>query len=382
LGTVGYVSSFDSISSLNISSGNIITSTFRADYVSTNLIVGTVITQSLNPFSAGAQLGFGSNTSQNGFYGEGHFRSTFTQVIQPTLDNDGFSNILTLNGFVSSQSIRASTIVSSNIFTSTLRATRIETNTGLTFTNTFNLAYDYVSTGSVRCLYLTPQSGTQIATFGFAPINTTFELGNINTLYSQGWFRTVNVSSINASSIQTRTVSTNVLLASSLQGDGSRIFNLNSISSLSLQSTVVGLGTLGYISSVSSFQPNITSSIIGLGTVGYISSVSTFQPNITSSIIGLGTVGYISSVSTFQPNLTSSIIGLGTVGYISSTQLQSTVRGLGSIGYISSFQYKVLTPNKYSYEDTDLDNSSTDELLEEDIEEALAHYDYLEYLYD
>ena len=53
-----------------------------------------------------------------------------------------------------------------------------------------------------------------------------------------------------------------------------------------------------------------------------------------------------------------------------------------AINYISSFQYKVLTPNKYSYEDTDLDNSSVDELLEEDIEEALAHYDYLEYLYD
>jgi hypothetical protein len=53
-----------------------------------------------------------------------------------------------------------------------------------------------------------------------------------------------------------------------------------------------------------------------------------------------------------------------------------------AINYISSFQYKVLTPNTYSYEDTDLDISSKDELLEEDIENALAHYDYLEYLYD
>jgi uncharacterized membrane protein len=100
------------------------------------------------------------------------------------------------------------------------------------------------------------------------------------------------------------------LITSSITGDGSQIFNLPAISTLSLQSTIVGLGTFGYISS-----QQLTSSITGIPNIE--------QPFVTSSLIGLGTFGYIST-----SQLTSSIIGLGTLGYISSSQLTSSVEGL------------------------------------------------------
>ena len=92
-----------------------IASTIITDNAIVNNLVGGPIltattTTNIYPFSAGSLVGFGSNTSQNGTYAEGHFRSTFTQVIQPTLDNDGFSNIIRINGYISSQTINVSTM--------------------------------------------------------------------------------------------------------------------------------------------------------------------------------------------------------------------------------------------------------------------------------
>jgi hypothetical protein len=46
---------------------------------------------------------------------------------------------------------------------------------------------------------------------------------------------------------------------------------------------------------------------------------------VPSTIIGLGTFGYLSTNT-----VPSTIVGLGTFGYISSTQLQSTVTSLES----------------------------------------------------
>ena len=94
-----------------------------------------------------------------------------------------------------------------------------------------------------------------------------------------------------------------------------------SLNSASLRSTVEGLGSAGYISSAS-----LTSTVNSLGTVGYISS-----PSLTSTVNSLGTVGYISS-----PSLVSTVTGLGSLGYLSTPSLTSTITGLGSVGYVSS----------------------------------------------
>ena len=134
------------------------------------------------------------------------------------------------------------------------------------------------------------------------------------------------------------------------------------VTSTNLTSSIIGLGTVGYISS---FNP-LYSTVIGLGTAGYISSGQLFSTsigltaqiaagggggittaNLTSTIVGLGSAGYISTGQLFSTsigltaqiaagggggittaNLTSSVAGLGTAGYISTGQLFSTSIGL------------------------------------------------------
>jgi hypothetical protein len=92
-----------------------IASTIITDNAIVNNLVGGPIltattTTNIYPFSAGSLVGFGATTASNGFYAEGHFRSTFTQVIQPSLDNDGFSNIVRINGNISTPNIYTSTL--------------------------------------------------------------------------------------------------------------------------------------------------------------------------------------------------------------------------------------------------------------------------------
>jgi hypothetical protein len=161
---------------------------------------------------------------------------------------------------------------------------------------------------------------------------------NVNSLTfgpGNGWLDLTALRAILVSTIQ---IDAGIGNFSSISGNGSQIVNLNAISSLSLQSTVTGLGTVGYISSSQLLSTTlglgniylstniVPSSILGLGTFGYISTTQ-----LQSTVTGLGTTGYLST--NIVP---SSILGLGTFGYISTTQLQSTVRGLGTAGYLST----------------------------------------------
>jgi hypothetical protein len=93
-------------------------------------------------------------------------------------------------------------------------------------------------------------------------------------------------------------------------------------------STVVGLGTVGYISSASLYSTSI-----GLGTYGYLSSATLY-----STIDGLATRGYISA-----PTLYSTIQGLGTLSFISTPSLTSTIAHLGSLGYLSTLSANTLS---------------------------------------
>ena len=72
----------------------------------------------------------------------------------------------------------------------------------------------------------------------------------------------------------------------------------------------------------------IISTVIGLGTAGYISS-SQLLSSVTGLVTGLGTTGYISS-SQLLSSVRGLVTGLGTTGYISSSQLLSTSYGLFS----------------------------------------------------
>ena len=132
-------------------------------------------------------------------------------------------------------------------------------------------------------------------------------------------------------------------LNSTLNGLGT----LNFLSTLTLTSTIIGLGTAGYISTAGANQESITSTLQGLGSAGYLSTVSFsnvistsfYDTNTSSTIKGLGTTGYLSSIqwsnvistSFYDTNTTSTVEGLGTFGYLSTLSLLSTVGRLQTI---------------------------------------------------
>ena len=92
-------------------------------------------------------------------------------------------------------------------------------------------------------------------------------------------------------------------------------------------STVAGLGTAGYVSTLS-----LTSSIAGLGTAGYVST-SWFQ----STLDGLGTLGFISTTED-TVRTTSTVSGLGTIGYVSAQQGLITISSLQTSSIAASLR--------------------------------------------
>jgi hypothetical protein len=132
------------------------------------------------------------------------------------------------------------------------------------------------------------------------------------------------------------------------------------------ESTIKGLGTIGYIST-SGFISSLRSTVAGLGSAGYLSSAvleSTFGSAFPSTVEGLGTSGYVST-SFLNEAFVSTNIGLGTLRYVSESYmiayvenalansgttnsnvstsfldaaLRSTNNGLGTFGYVSSSQ--------------------------------------------
>ena len=123
---------------------------------------------------------------------------------------------------------------------------------------------------------------------------------------------------------------------------------LSNNSFISLQSTVDGLGGLGYVSTPYALE----STVEGLGSSGYVSTldlISTIEglgsanyistQSLTSSLLNLTYFGYVST-NYLTSSLNSTIGGLGSLGvgtrYISSASLQSTVAGLGTSRYVST----------------------------------------------
>ena len=185
-----------------------------------------------------------------------------------------------------------------------------------------------ISISSFSTNYMSYTDYISSATGILNQISTTLFLSGISTIYVyDGNLINFSVGSITydqsdistlSTATNSRIISTNTALSAQNEG------NL-----LSTFSTVLGLGTLGYVSST-----QLASTVTGLGTIGYISTTQ-----LTSTIQGLGTIGYISTAQ-----LISTVAGLGTLGYISTSFtnniLQSTVTGinnnLGSLGYVSS----------------------------------------------
>jgi len=106
------------------------------------------------------------------------------------------------------------------------------------------------------------------------------------------------------------------------------------LSVVQLASSLQGLGTYGYVSSLSLY-----STVAGLGTAGYVSSAT-----LTAAVNGLGTNGYVSTTSLY-----STVIGLGTAGYVSTAQLNSFSNLIYNPSYISANNLLSTSSNLFGY---------------------------------
>jgi hypothetical protein len=133
-----------------------------------------------------------------------------------------------------------------------------------------------------------------------------------------------------------------------LVGSNTILFSMSSYNSvytstnnLVLMSTVSGLGTYGYLSSLfgNPIVVNLSTSIsLSASTVSTILRPS-IESNVTSSVKGLGSLGYISSVGLFLIVSTTTSIGLSTVySSIVERVIPSTVQGLGTVGFFSDIR--------------------------------------------
>jgi hypothetical protein len=104
-----------------------------------------------------------------------------------------------------------------------------------------------------------------------------------------------------------------------------------------LGSTVIGLGTAGYLSSTTGFIS--TANLASLVSTTYLAT------QLGSTVIGLGTAGYLSSTTGFIS--TANLATLVSTTYL-ATQLGSTVRGLGTAGYLSSINYSTVAISSLS----------------------------------
>jgi hypothetical protein len=316
--------------------GNLVT----ANLVSTVMGLGTAGYVS-TPQLVSSIVGLGS---------AGYVSSMSTNVLSTGWLKGGIAEVSTIN-FKDSLNTNIYALVSSNAslyFNGTL------VGSGSVINNTNISTYIY-QVSSVSTLY---------ATANTISISTA-----TNVFLSPNFFSSIFFSTGN---LVTSSVGFNDTVTNARQNltvtNGNLLLNRVQVTSQpNLVSTVIGLGSSGYISSL-----QLVSTVTGLGSAGYISSpqltstttgIYTSFPtigNLVSSIAGLGNAGYISS-----SQLTSTVTGLGTAGYVSSTQLTSTTRGiytrfptvdnivstvigLGTAGYISSSQLTSTTAGIYS----------------------------------
>ena len=94
----------------------------------------------------------------------------------------------------------------------------------------------------------------------------------------------------------------------------------------------------------------ITDDILVSTTQGLTTYVSSFidPTELASTVIGLGSAGFLSTLSNqdviFKPDLISSVAGLGSAGYVSTTTLESSITGLLYTSTTGQIVYNNTTP--------------------------------------
>lgn len=192
--------------------------------------------------------------------------------------------------------------------------------------------YEYIRTPNGSLTFVAMSSQWRLVnTAAYTPSGHAF-LSNVSTNYffADGSITLSNVTVQN----DLRSVSIDVQNAPTLAG-------MPIINRIDIQSTIEGLGSLGFLSSPSYITTSLVSTVQGLVDYGYITTTQN-----QSTVSGLGslyvsTSGFTSTTSGLgklyisTSGLVSSVTGLGTFGYISTQSLTSSVQGLGQI-YIST----------------------------------------------
>lgn len=186
--------------------------------------------------------------------------------------------------------------------------------------------FDHISTGQISSLtgQFSSISTTSINSLNNVTSNLQVNFANINYAY---------ISSLSVGVLYSEIVSTSITQdITNLIVDNAYISTAE-ISTLEMSNAFARNLSVEFFSSAQmNFGFSTLSTTIG-NTSNFLPYFSTISTIITSSIIGLGTLGYVSSTS-----LLSTVAGLGSIGYISSMmkELTSTVSGLGSVGYLST----------------------------------------------
>ena len=230
-------------------------------------------------------------------------------------------NITYTNATLSSAFIQVSSVVANRILTSTLTV------------GGNSLFYSSISTfapmGIAADVFM-PNNTINLANMTVSSISTTGLITtnglSTNTLNVNRQITFGNATLITATLLSTLIVQGIQAVVSSIMGDGSQLYNLNAVSTQSIQSTIAGLGTYGYISSLE-LRPTsadiANSTMIGLGSAGYISS-----QQIRSTVAGLGQT-YVSTVTLFPFNITTGVsTNILYAGNAGGTQTQITTTGI------------------------------------------------------
>jgi hypothetical protein len=170
-------------------------------------------TNNLYPSFATSGVGFGPTTAGGGFYTAGYFRSTFTSVIQPDTVAGQLSNVVRINGVVSTNNLTTNFLAGSGPFGK------------LIFTDTL------LPNGSVN--------------IGNAPINS----------FQGGWFNTTNTNVIQANTNTTIGINSTVRVLGTLSTQNLMVSTIN-------RKLYPYTSTFGILDSASTFRFDGNASVV------------------------------------------------------------------------------------------------------------------------
>ncbi len=311
------------LTSENISTNNLSTGSFFTGLISTlSLNTSTITTNTINVNTL-TSSNISTNNISSGTFFTGLISTLRLNTSSITTNTiSGVNGGLFLNGFVSSQSIRVSTIVTSNIFTSSIRTSVVETNTGTAGSS--NSRFDYISTASVRTNILQSASGIgAVTTFSLTPIDVNQSLGTFPTPFFFGYINnlsnnnlssgtiiggSINVSSVRANTITgTSTIFTSTLRASRIEtntGGGAGVFNsaFDYVSTASVRTNFLQGATGGGSVVTYSLQPINNTQVLNTNINvpwAFASITNTSTQNLVVSTINNKTYPYTSTLNVF-----------------------------------------------------------------------------------